>query len=95
MLCFSFSDVSFVFCFVSVLFAYYPEAATLYSIVLRSSICMRPDSHTQLTNKTVCVLFLFSLEMSLFPRIFVPLPFYLCMESTSYVSPSGWCFFTL
>ena len=38
-----------------------------------------------------------SLEMSLFPSIFVPLLFSLCMESTSHVffPPSGWCFFYL
>ena len=36
-----------------------------------------------------------SLEISLFPSIFVPLPFSLCMESTPYVFPSGLCFSTL
>ena len=46
----------------------------------RYSICKRPDSHT-------CFFFLFVyMEMSPFPSIFfVPLPFPLCMESTSYV----------
>ena len=34
------------------------------------------------------LLFFISLEMSLFPSIFVPLPFPLCMERTSYVLPS-------
>ena len=42
----------------------FTEAAALRSIVLRSSMSMRPDSHT-------C--FSFSFEMSLFPSIFVPL----------------------
>ena len=46
----SFSSVTFVlFCFVFVFFAF-TEAAALRSIVLRSSICMHPDSHTQLPN---------------------------------------------
>ena len=46
-----------------------------------------------------------SLEVSLFPSIFVPLPFFLCMESTSYVFPlrmvlfylvtTGWIFLFL
>ena len=50
----------------------FTEAAALRSIVVRSSICMRPDSHT-------CFFSFFSsffLEMSLFPSIFVPLPFF-------------------
>ena len=48
----------------------------------RSSICKRPDSH-------MCFFFPFVyLEISLFPSVcFVPLPFSLCMESTSYVFP--------
>ena len=40
-----------LFCFVSVSFfvvAFTEEAAALCSTVLRSSVCMRPDSHTQL-----------------------------------------------
>ena len=90
-----FSDVTFV------LFRFrlsaFTEAAALRSIVLRSSICMRPDSHTQLPT-TACVIFLFlflpffvSLEMSLFPSIFVPLPFYLCMpEYGDGQADAGW-----
>ena len=59
------------------------EAAALRSIVLRFSICMRPDSHTQLPTKYLRTFFVS--EMSLFSSIFVQLPFSLCMESTSYV----------
>ena len=56
----------------------------------RSSIWMRPDSHT-------CFLLVsfVSLEMSLFPSMFVPLPFSRCMESTSHVFPFRTMFFTL
>ena len=44
----SFSDVTFVLLlFVFVVFAF-PEAAAFRPIVLCSSICMRPDSHTLL-----------------------------------------------
>ena len=59
-------------------------AAALRSIVLRSSICMRPDSHTQSPNNCLrpffalissFFLFFVSLKMSLFPSIFEPLPF--------------------
>ena len=69
----------------------FTEAAALRSIVLRSPICMRPDTH-------MCFFLFFSffLEISLFPSIFVPLrPFSLCMESTSHVFLSGYFFFTL
>ena len=52
----SFSDVTFVlFCFVFAFFAF-TEAAALRSIVLRSSICRRPDSHSQLPNNRLCPL---------------------------------------
>ena len=40
-------------------------------------------------------LFLGSLELSLFPSIFVPLTFSLCMESTSYVLSFRMVFFYL
>ena len=54
------------------------------SIVLHSSICMRPDSHTQSPNNCIRIFvgfwfssfFLVSVEMLLFPSIFVPLPFF-------------------
>ena len=74
----SFSGVTFVlFCFVFVFFAF-TEAAALRSNVLRSSICMRLDSHTQIPNlTTVCALFRFCfLDMSLFPSIFVSITFF-------------------
>ena len=81
----SFSGVTFIlFCFRLFTFI---EAAPF-----PSSMCMRPDSHTCSYLTTVCVLtvcfsfFFFSLEMSLFPSIFVPLPFSLCMESTLYLA---------
>ena len=39
--------------------------------------------------------FFVSLEVSLFPSTFVPLPFSLCMEITPYVFPFGMVFFYL
>ena len=70
----------------------FSEAAALRSIVLRYA-CAPTATHNYLT--AVCVLlrfcfflFLASLEISLFTSIFVPLPFFLCMESTSYVFSS-------
>ena len=92
-----FCFVSFSFSFA------FTEDAALCSIVLLSSFNVvglsivqslfdvhapwQPSTVSYL--KTVCVIFFFlpSLEMSLFPSIFVPLPFSLCIESTSYVSP--------
>ena len=45
---------------------------------------------------SVCVfIFLVALEMLLFPSIFLPLPFSLCMESTPYVFPFRMVFFYL
>ena len=60
------------------------EVAALRSIVFRPSICIRLDSHAQLPTTVYCTSsFVFvSLEMSLFPTIFVPLPLYFCREST-------------
>ena len=69
-----------LFCFVLFCFRLFAltEAAVLRPIVIRSSICMRPDSHTQLPNNCLlpffvfCFFFLFSvsLEVSLFPSVF-------------------------
>ena len=66
----------FVFLWRYVCLFVFVEAAALRSIVLRSSICTRLVSHTQLpiNNKCLCHL-LFSMEMSLFSEYFVPLPF--------------------
>ena len=49
-----------------------------------SSICMRPDSYTELANNYLSRLFLFlcSWELALFPECFVPLPYPFFMEST-------------
>ena len=57
----SFSGVTLFVLYVSFsrLFVFTEEAAALRSIVFRSSICMRSDSHTQLPNNTLCVLFCF------------------------------------
>ena len=76
----SFSGVTFVLlCFVFRLHAFV-EAAAHRPIVLR---------YAGAPIATCVSFFLFPfvyLEISLFPSIiFVPLPFYLCMESTSYV----------
>ena len=70
-------------------YAFFTEAAALGSYVLRFSICMRPDSHTQLLPSSrhlrpfsLFVLpFFVSLEMSLFSSIFVQLSFCLCVQS--------------
>ena len=54
----SFSVVTFVlFCFCLVFVFFAPsEAEAFCSIVFRSSICMRPDSHTQLPNNCLRLL---------------------------------------
>ena len=78
---------------------FFPYALCSLSSVLRYA-CAPTATRSYLT--TVCVLFLFlflpffcfSVEMSLFPGNFVPLPFYLCMESTSYVFSFRVGFFT-
>ena len=44
---------------------------------------------------SLCLLVLVALEMLLFPSIFFPLPFSLCMESTPYVFPFRMVFFYL
>ena len=85
----SFSGVTFAFVLLRFRLYIFTEAAALRSIVLRSSICMRPDSHT------CFFLFPFFLETSLFTSIFVPLPFSLCMESTSHVFLFQMVFFYL
>ena len=59
---------------------------------------MHPDNHTHadtVANNGVCLYWFFfvSLEMSLFPSIFVPLSFHFCMESTSYVFSFRMVFF--
>ena len=86
----SFSGSTFLFCFVFRLFDF-TEAAALSSMVFRSSICMRPDSHRRSYLTTVCWVFFFSflflpavfvsLEMSLFPSIYIPIiPFVIAQE---------------
>ena len=79
-------------------------AAALCSTVLRSLICARPDSHTQLPNNCLGLLFIFVSSFFLFlwrcrffPSIFVPLPpFCLCMvESTYLLFPFRMVFFYL
>ena len=67
-------------CFIFVFFVF-AEDAVLRSIVLRSSICMRSDSHTQLPLSASVLFYVFlSLGILLFPSIFVPLlvPLSLC-----------------
>ena len=73
------------------------KPAALRSIILGSSICMRPDVYTQLLPNNclrpfvvfVSSFFCFFLWRCRFFRVFfVPLPFSLCMESTSYVFSS-------
>ena len=98
------SDVTFVlFCFVFVSFIFaFTEAAALRSIVIRSSIYMRPRQQHAVT--TVCVLFRFYFFLSsffrwrsLFFRVFLNHyhRFSLRMESTSYVSSFRMVFFYL
>ena len=101
----SFSGVTFVqFCFgFLVILSLKPRSFVLLFFVLRYA-CTPTATCSYLTTSyvyfvtTVCVLFRFcfflffvSLEMSLFPSIFVPLPFSLYIESTPYVSflPDG------
>ena len=91
-----------LFCFVSFL-----SFVFLISLKPRPFVQSFFDMHAPrqshaVTNclRTFCFyLFLFfffsSLETSLFPSIFVPLPFSLCMESTSYLSPFRMVFFYL
>ena len=74
-----------LFCFASLCVYAFTEAAALRPTVLRSSICMRPDSHS------CFFLFFLFLEMSPFLSIFVPLLCYVCIENTSHVSPTAWC----
>ena len=83
------SGVAFVlFCFVFVLFLFFTEAAALRSIVLRYSICMHPDSHTQLAtclfgdvafSEYLCTITIFLFVWRVRRTFF----------------PSGWCFPTL
>ena len=82
-----YSGVTFVmFCFVFSLYAFV-EAAALRSIVLRYT-------GVPIAKRVCLFLFLFYLEMSLFPNIcFVPFPLSLCMESTSYVLSFRMVFF--
>ena len=91
----SFSDVTFV----TVLFRFrlfaFTEAAAFRSIVLRSSICMRPYSHTQLPDTCLCPFFGGLSRCRLFRVFLYPYTFSLFMGSTSAFFPSGWCFTTL
>ena len=77
----SFSGVTFIlFCFVVVFFISMNSRPLVQSFF---------DMHTPRQPYMFLPFFLFSisvsLEMSLFSTLFVPLSFYLCMESTSYV----------
>ena len=87
----------------------FAEAVALRSSVLYASVCMRPDSHTQLPNnylRTFSFLFLtfFLSWRCRFFRVFLYHYRFLCMESTSYGFPlriaffylvtTGWVFFT-
>ena len=85
-----------LFCFVSFSFFFaYTKAAVLRSIVLRSSICMRSDSHTQLPLPASFSV-LVSLEIdAAFSEFFVTLPGFFCMESTPYVFSFRMVFFYL
>ena len=72
-----------LFCFVLFCFRLFAftKAAALRSIVLRYSICMRPDSHTQLPNNSLrdfsflFVPFLWFFGDVTFSEYFVPFPF--------------------
>ena len=68
------------------------EAAALRSIVLRYS-CAPTATRNYLT--TVCGLFCLCFRDVIFSEYFCTIAVYLCMESTSYVFPSGWCFSAL
>ena len=105
----SFSGVTFVlFCFVFVFFLSLKPRPLVQSLFVLRYACTPTATRSYLT--TLCVLFrlcfflLFvSLEISLFPSMFVPLPFSLCMESTYvfsfrmaffYLVTTGWSFYT-
>ena len=85
----------FLGCYVGFILLYFCvyafiEVVALRSIVLRFSICMRPDSHRCL------FIFPFFFEMSLFPSFFVPhYRFIFVWRVLRTFSPSGWCFSTL
>ena len=84
------------------------EAATLPSIVLRFSICIRPDGHMQLSSNCLRPFFVFVSSFFcffgdvVFFEYFLSITVYLCMESTLYVFPfwmvflylvnTGWIF---
>ena len=81
-----------------------PYPVDPYSCYMCDHTCMRPENHTQLANNCLRPFFVFcfsfffcSLEMSLFPSVFVPLPCSLInsMESSSYVLPFRVAFFYL
>ena len=73
-----FKEKSVLLCFVLFSFFAFPEFATLRSIVLRYACA---STATRVSSFFLFFLFFFfSLEVSLFPSIFVPLPFSLCME---------------
>ena len=90
--------------FYFVLFRFYlfvfTEAAALRSVVLRSSICMRPDSQTQLPNNCLRPFSFLLLWRCRFFRAdlccrFLFASWRVCMESTSYVFPFRMVFFYL
>ena len=86
----SFSGVTFVFVLLRFVYAF-TEAAALSSIVLRSSICMRPNSNT-------CFFFFSSSffgEDVAFSEYFCTVTVCLCMRLRRTFSPPGWCFSSL
>ena len=65
------------------------------SFVQSSFVLRHAYAPPRLPHMFLPLLFFCSLVISLFPGIFVPLPFSLCMESTSYVFPFWMVFSTL
>ena len=86
------SGVTFVLlCFVFIVLLSLKPRALVQSFFILRYACAPTATRGYLT--TACALFFYSLEMSPFPNICVPLPFSLWMESTSYVCPFPMVFF--
>ena len=95
----SFSGVMFVllflYCFVFVFFMLsslkpWPFVQSFFDII------PAPRQPNDLTcYVTIVSVLFFSVEMSLLPSIFVPLPFPRCIEGTSYIFPIRMVFFYL
>ena len=94
MSCFYFSGNTFLMFFLCFIFVFF-----ILSLKLRPFVQPFFDMHAarqpHLVTSQLYASFFVSLEMSLFPSFFVPLPFFLCMNSMLYASPPGGCFFTL